>query len=401
MLSPGYPVEMNDFTRGLSEVGATVVGLGDQPEGSLPASVRRHLATHIQVASLWDEGAVVHRVREVAAKIPIHKVACLWEPGMVVAAQIRKALGLPGMGIEQSIAFRDKEIMKQVLDNAGIRTPHHARARTRTEAWEAAERIGYPLIVKPISGAGATDTYRCDHAEELERALIMTTHVDEISVEEFVEGEEFTFDTVCAAGHIFYHNVMWYRPRPLEGKLNEWISPQAIVLRDPDQDHLQPGREMGLAVLKALGFMTGFSHMEWYRTAEGEAVFGEIGARPPGARAVDLMNIASDIDLYVGWAEAFCHARLSQPIERKYNAAIIFKRAQGRGRIYRIEGLQALRHSFGPYIALEELLPIGAHRRDWKQIQVSDGFLIVRHPDLQKTIEMADRVAQDLRLYAG
>ena len=60
-------------------------------------------------------------------------------------------------------------------------------------------------------------------------------------------------------------------------------------------------------------------------------MFGEIAARPPGARTVDLMNYACDIDLFPGWAEAVLHGRFSQPIERKYNAAIIFKRAQGRG----------------------------------------------------------------------
>ena len=47
---------------------------------------------------------------------------------------------------------------------------------------------------------------------------------------------------------------------------------------------LEPGRRMGVEVLQALGFESGYTHMEWYRKADGEAVFGEIAARPPGAR---------------------------------------------------------------------------------------------------------------------
>ena len=401
MLSPGYPTEMQRFTRGLSEVGARVIGLGDQHEQALPEPVRKHLSAHIHVPNLWDEDVVVERVREASRGFTIHKVACLWEPGMVVAARVREALQIPGMGVEQSIAFRDKEIMKQVLDRAGIRTPRHTRVRTRSEGWAAAEAIGYPLIVKPISGAGATDTYRVDGPDELRRVLEQVRWLPEVSVEEFVDGEEFTFDTISAAGRVLYHNMLWYRPRPLDGKLHEWISPQAIALRDPGQDYLSEGFRMGLEVLDALGFQTGFSHMEWYRKADGEVVFGEIGARPPGARAVDLMNFASDIDLYRGWAEAFCHGRFSQPVERRYNAAIIFKRAMGEGRIQRIEGLESLKQRFGPSIASIDLLEIGQLRRDWKQVQVSDGFLIVRHPDLGTTVEIADRVATDLRLYAG
>ena len=36
---------------------------------------------------------------------------------------------------------------------------------------------------------------------------------------------------------------------------------------------------MGREVIAAMGFTSGFTHMEWYRTASGEVVFGEIGAR--------------------------------------------------------------------------------------------------------------------------
>ena len=39
---------------------------------------------------------------------------------------------------------------------------------------------------------------------------------------------------------------------------------------------------MGKQVLAALGFQTGFTHLEWYRKEDGEVVFGEIGARAPG-----------------------------------------------------------------------------------------------------------------------
>ncbi len=130
-------------------------------------------------------------------------------------------------------------------------------------------------------------------------------------------------------------------------------------------------------------------------------VFGEIAARPPGARTVDIMNFANDIDLFEGWAEAVCRGRLSQPLERRYNAASIFKRAQGQGHIQRIEGLARLMAEYGEHIVCVDLLPLGAPRRDWLQTLISDGMVIVRHPDLDATLEIADHVATDLQLYAG
>lgn len=401
MISPGFPAEMPQFTYGLAQVGVEVCGLGDQPAAMIPQPARAALSDYLQVGNLWDEAAVVDTVRRWARHRTLDRVECLWEPGMLLAARIREALQLPGMTVAQTIPLRDKERMKQVLDRAGIRTPRHASARTEHEVREAAERIGFPLIVKPIAGAGSADTHRVDDGKQLDDVLGRIRHVPEVSVEEFIEGEELTFDTICSNGTIHFENVAWYRPKPLIARTEEWISPQTISLRDIHDPKLAGGRAMGRKVLEALELGTAFSHMEWFLTPSGEAVFGEIGGRPPGARSVDIMNYASDIDVFRGWAEAVCHGRFSQKIERRYNAAVIFKRAQGQGRIQRLEGLETLRRDFGRHLVCNNLVKVGEPRRNWKQSLVSDGYLIVRHADLETTLHMADRVGTDLQIYAG
>lgn len=400
MLSPGFPAEMPLFTRGLAQVGARVVGMGDQPESQLAEAARSSLSAYFQV-SLADEDAVRRLARDVARRAPLDRVECLWEPFMILAARIREDLGLPGMTVTQTLPFRDKEVMKRVLDEAGVRTPGHASATTVAQVQEAVERIGFPVVIKPIAGAGSAHTYRVGSPSELNEVLPLLRGVPEVSVEEFVEGEDYTFDTLCVEGEIVHSSIAFYRPRALIAKQNEWISPQTVVVRDVDAPELEPGRRMGRDVLRALGFTTGYTHMEWYRTRTGDAVFGEIGARPPGARLVDLINFASDIDTYTGWAETVCHGRFSQRVERRYNAAFVFKRAQGQGRIQRIEGLGPLLQEFGPHICVLDLLPVGAPRRDWQATLVGDGIIILRHPDLTTTLHIADRFATDLRMYAG
>jgi hypothetical protein len=399
MVSPGYPAEMAYFTRGLAAVGARVIGVGDQPPHALPPVAREALA-HYEQVSLTDEGAMMAALLGVARHVDIDQVECLWEPYMLLAARIRETFGLPGMTVEQTVPFRDKERMKQVLDAAGVRTPWHVSATTVAEVWEAAERIGFPLIVKPIAGAGSADTYRVESVQELNDVLPLLRHVPQVSVEEFVDGEELTYDTVCAHGRVLFENMLWYRPRPLQMRMHEWISPVSIALRDLDVPDVQGGRRMGRQVLDALGFQAGFTHMEWYRKADGEVVFGEIGARPPGARVVDLMNYSTDGDLYVGWAEAVVHGRM-QPLQRHYNAGSIFKRAQGVGRITHVDGLERLLAEYGDSVALIDLLPVGAPRRDWRSTVIGDGLVMVRHPEFQRTVEITDRFATDLRIYAA
>jgi formate-dependent phosphoribosylglycinamide formyltransferase (GAR transformylase) len=400
MLSPGFPGEMPLFTRGLAQVGAQVMGVGEQPEGALPDLARRSLVAYLQVESLWDEDRVIERVRRWTSGLEVHRVECLWEPAMLLAARLREAVGVVGMTPEQTVPFRDKEVMKRELDAKNIRTPRHVRATSVSACREAAERVGYPLIIKPIAGAGSADTYRVESPAELDRAAERMRHVPEVSVEEFIDGEEYTFDTICIEGRILYYNVAWYRPRPLIGRTVEWISPQTVTLRDVEKHEAVLGKKMGQAVLDALGFRTGFTHMEWFLKPDGEAVFGEIAARPPGARSVELMNYASDIDVFRGWAEATCSEHFSQVVRRKYNAAVVFKRARGQGSIARIEGLENIMARYGPHVVSVELLPVGAPRRNWRQTLLSDGWVILRHPDLQTTLEMADRVGTDLQLYA-
>ena len=400
MISPGYPAEMAYFTRALAAVGATVIGVGDQPPSALPDVARDALA-HYEHVNLTDEPGVLGALHGLARHASIDQVECLWEPYMILAARVRESFGIPGMTVEETVPYRDKERMKQQIDAAGIRTPWHASATSVAGVWEAAERVGYPLIVKPIAGAGSADTYRVDSPQELSEVLPLLRHVPEVSVEEFVDGEEFTYDTVCAGGSILFENIMWYRPRPLQMKMYEWISPTSIVLRDLTVPHLEGGRQMGTQVIDALGFRSGFTHMEWYRKADGEAVFGEIGGRPPGARVVDLMNYSTDGDLYVAWAEAVVHGRLSRQLERRFNAGCVFKRAHGVGRISHIEGLEELLTQYGEHVMAVDLLPIGAPRRDWRATLISDGIIVVRHPELQQVIDMTERFASDLQLYAS
>ena len=399
MLSPGFPLEMAYFTRALAQVGATVIGVGDQPVHALPPEARDALA-HYEHISLADEGAVLAALGGLARHVRLDQVECLWEPYMLLAARIRESFGLPGMTVEETVPYRDKERMKQVLDAAGIRTPRHASTDTVAGVYAAAERIGYPLIIKPIAGAGSADTYRVDSLPELDQVLAMVRHVPVLSVEEFIEAEEFTYDTVCGSGKVLFENISWYRPRPLQARSHEWISPMTVALRDIDAPDLRAGRAMGRDVLRALGFTAGFTHMEWYRKDDGEAVFGEIGARPPGARTVDVMNYATDADLFRMWAEAVVHGG-SAPLEHRFNAASIFKRAEGSGHIRRVEGLDRLVADYRDQICVLDLLPIGAHRRDWRATLISDGMIIVRHPDLDALVTLADRFGSELRIYAG
>ncbi len=399
-LAPTYPPEMQQYTRGLAEVGANVFGVGDTPTSALPHSLKPHLADYLQVPKILDEQDVVARVRAWLRGREVDRVLANWEVLVVTAARLREVLGIPGMSVDTVLGFRDKELMKERVRKAGLRVPRSERVRTATETRAAAEKIGYPLVLKPISGAGSADTYKVENAEELEATLARMTHVAEASCEEFIEGEEFTYDTVCIGGKPAFENVAQYLPKPIVARSVHWISPVITTVRDLSQQKLAGGIALGRKVLAALGMGDGFTHMEWFRKPDGEAVFGEIGCRPGGAKLVDQMNYTCDIDLFREWARVVTWSKFEAPTERKYNAAIMFKRAQGQGRITRIDGLHDFMHRYGRFVVEMGLLPVGAHRRDWKQTLTSDGHILLRHPDWETANELAFLAGKQIQMFA-
>ena len=289
-LAPSFPPEMQQYTRGLAEVGAEVYGVGDTPRGNLPASLKRHLSDYLEVPRLLDDDDVVARVTAWLRGREVDRVLANWEVMVLTAARLRERFGLPGMSVDAVQGFRDKQLMKERVQAAGLRTPRAERVRTVSEARAAAGRIGYPLILKPIAGAGSADTYKVTDPSELESALNKMGHVEVASCEEFISGEEFTFDSVSIGGKPAYYNVAQYLPPPLIARSEEWVSPIIITVRDLEQPKLQDGIALGKKVLGALGMGDGFTHMEWFRKPDGEVVFGEIGCRPGGAHLVDQMN---------------------------------------------------------------------------------------------------------------
>lgn len=400
-LSPGYPPEMPNYVRGLAQVGARVWGVGDSPLAGLPVRTRRALTGYLQVPRIMDEDDVSRRVAQWLGGRRPDRIEAMWEPLVLLAARLREELGVPGMTVDTVRGFRDKQLMKERVAAAGLRVPYSTRATSASEVRAAAKKFGYPLIIKPIAGAGSADTYRVDDDDDLERVIAVTQHVEEVSVEEFVDGDEFTYDTVCIDGTPVYENVAQYLPRPLAARTHEWVSPIICTVRNLDQPELRDGIRLGRQVLKALGMGSGFTHMEWYRKANGEVVFGEIGCRPGGAHLVDQMNFTSDIDLFREWARSVCWKSFEADTTRRYNAAIVFKRAKGQGRILRRDGLDAFMRRHGQAVVWDNLLPVGAPRRNWKQTLVSDGFLIVRHPQWHGALAIAQSVADDITLYAG
>src|SRR5450759_482270 len=170
-VEPSFPSSQRHFARALAEVGATVVGLGESPADALDGELKGWLHHYEQVPSVTDVAAMTDAVRWVQDKLWVDRIESTIEAHTLATAQVREACAIPGTSVRTAWLCRDKPSMKQVLREAGVPTAASAAADSAAEARAFAEQVGYPLILKPRSGAGAADTMRADNAAGLEQAL--------------------------------------------------------------------------------------------------------------------------------------------------------------------------------------------------------------------------------------
>src|SRR6185503_3509184 len=247
---------------------------------------------------------------------------------------------------------RDKPSMKEALRAVGVPTAASTAADTATQVQAFADAVGYPLILKPRSGAGALDTVRVDDRAGLDAALALFggQGVASIAVEEFVEGHEGFYDTVSVDGTASVDFVSHYYPNVLEAMRTRWISPQFVATNRVDSvvDYQQL-RELGARVNEALGIGTSATHMEWFFGPKGMR-FSEIGCRPPGVGAWDLYSVGNDLDLYREWANAIVHGHIAQRPSRRYASGIVALRPDRDGQITGYSGVDDVQARSGEWV---------------------------------------------------
>src|SRR4051795_5691629 len=229
-VEPFFPPTQRHFVRALAEVGATVIGVGESPGDHLDEQLKSWMAHYHQVHTVVDVGVMTDVVRWIQDKLWVDRLETTIEAHTLPIAHVRENCTIPGTSSRTAWLCRDKPSMKDALRAAGIPTAASAAVTNAAEVHAFVEAIGFPIILKPRTGAGALDTTRVDDTAELEAALGMFggKGVTSIAVEEFVEGHEGFYDTLSVGGHAELDFVSHYYPNVLEAMRTRWISPQFI-----------------------------------------------------------------------------------------------------------------------------------------------------------------------------
>lgn len=401
-IEPCFPANQRHFVRALKEVGATVTAIGEGSKESLPGDMRSWLTHYEQVSSVVNEEAVLRAARFIHSRKKIDRIEAVVEAHIMPTAKVREALGIAGTSVKSSWLCRDKPSMKELLRKGGVSCAQSTAADSVAEIIDFAKAVGFPLIIKPRDGAGASGTSRVEDLAELHEAA-RSLGVDKgrsVAVEEFIEGHEGFYDTISIGGNVVHDFATHYYPNVLEAMRTRWISPQFVVTNRIDSaPAYRELKVMGAKVIDLLGLGTSATHMEWFAGPKG-LKFSEIGCRPPGVRAWDLYNVANDIDLYREWAMAMVHRRPGAQASRRFATGIVALRPECDGHITGYDGLGRIEQAFGRWMIDAHLPPAGTSTQPVSAGYMANAWMRFKHPDYDELRRMLDAVGQTVKVRA-
>lgn len=279
------------------------------------------------------EKGIPSEVIDAARSFSLDFVIPATESSVMLAAGIRDALGLQGTPLSVANLAHDKFAMKSkaILHDIPV-TPFHLVGTTDSPDI-LVEKLGLPLVLKPVDESGATDVRvarnRRDVAKYSEQGLL---------AEAFVQGVEVSVETFVANGVPVFHNITDYlhqwQKSVVPASLDEALAAEIIRINDK--------------VITAFNIERGLTHAEFYLTTEGP-VFGEIAVRPPGGYYMDLIERAYKFDPWETYVSIECGDPIPELPKLAGSFAAVYMIHPGEGLVTSVKGASKVKRHPGVF----------------------------------------------------
>jgi hypothetical protein len=374
-ISPHFPPQYFHFVTALRERGVNVLAIGDASYDSLRPELRDSIREYFFTPSLNDYDALLRATGYFTWRHG--RIACiesLNESWLEVEARLREDFNISGLKPADTQRLRTKSGMAAVFREAGVPHPELEPIENAAQVKAFAQRVGYPLVIKPDVGVGAAHTFKVSSDAEVDQALAQPPAIPYVA-QSYVRGTIVTYDgLVDRNGRILL---------TLSHEYSDGVMEVVTERRDIAFWSLKQIPEaldtMGRKAVAALGLRERWFHLEFFRLPEGRFVALEANLRPPGAFMTDMINYACDIDVYRLWARMVTGDPVSDfRYTPKYHVCHIARRA---GRPYR-HGHEEVVRRLGP-----TLLQHNTNMPAVYQSAMGTEMYLTRHLDLERLRE--------------
>lgn len=319
-ISPNFPTNYWQFCRELKNNGLTVLGIGDQPYDELRQELRSSLDEYYKVDTLEDYDAVYR-----AVAFFIHKYGRIdWlesnnEYWLERDAHLRTDFHITsGFQVEDIPRIKYKSQMKVYYQLAKIPAARwhlidDDKDPNLEGCLEFIEDVGYPVVVKPDNGVGASDTHKLNNPAELQEFLAHKNPNVSYIMEQFVYAAVNSYDAIIDSQGNPIFETGNISPVSIMDIVNEQDNAVYYILKELPEDTRAAGR----AAVKSFGVRSRFVHFEFFRLTQdqenlgktGQIVALEVNMRPCGGFTPDMINFAYNTNVYKIWADMIAFDR--------------------------------------------------------------------------------------------
>ena len=272
-ISPNFPTNYWMFCRELKNNGMNVLGIGDEPYGSLSQELQDSLTEYYRVDSLENYDAVYRGVAFLIFKHgPIDWLESNNEYWLERDAKLRTAFHITtGFQEEDMPRIKLKSRMKEFYRQAGIPAARYHIVEGLEDCRAFIQEVGYPVVAKPDNGVGASDTHALKNEDELVRFLSERDQTVSYIMEEFVHAEVNSYDAIYNSKGEPIFETGNVTPVSIMDIVNDCGNCLYYILSELPEDTRAAGR----ATARAFGVRSRFIHFEFFRLTEDQEGLGK------------------------------------------------------------------------------------------------------------------------------
>lgn len=330
-ISPHFPLYFHNFCSRLKIRGVNVLGIGDANYSEISNETKDSLSEYYRVNNLENYDEVYKAVAYYISKYGrIDFVESQNEYWLETDARIRTGFNInSGTKYEDLAVMKYKSKMKDIYKSIGLNAARYCLVDTFENALAFVEKVGYPIVVKPDNGVGASSTYKLKDQSELE--YFFATKDNRVYImEEYVNGHVETYDGITDSNKNILIANSTIMLNSIMDNVNENCD-TAFCNRFVAGSDIE---EVGKKVVQAFDTRSRFFHFEFFRLdadkeglgKKGDLVGLEVNMRAPGAYMPDMINFSYETDVYTIWADMLIYDKCFMDVKQKYLVAYIGRR---------------------------------------------------------------------------
>ncbi len=334
-ISPNFPTNYWQFCREAKNNGLNVLGIGDQPYDELMPELKSSLTEYYKVGSLENYDEVYRAVAFFTFKYGrIDFIESNNEYWLEQDAMLRTDFNITtGFQIQDLPRIKYKSKMKEFYQKVNIPVARYHLVDTIAACKEFISTVGYPVIVKPDNGVGASHTYKLTCDEELEDFFAEKEEEEVLYImEEFIHAEINSYDAIIDSKGEPIFETGNCTPISIMDSVNYGDEAMFYIEKHLAEDTKKAGRD----TVKSFGVKSRFVHFEFFRLLSDHEGLGkkgtimalEVNMRPCGGFTPDMINFSRETDVYKIWADMIAYDSTLKAIGGHHYCAFVGLRDQ-------------------------------------------------------------------------